>query len=422
MKDIVLSKIRPFLVIQLNHWMLAPIVQFLIIIWSKMIEADAIYSFPYLFWLSESCIPFYFRWVRGKFKKVVPSVFMHLASLLLIPVLIFLAPNYWGFHIIAVIGYSVYSISRRFNSEKIEDGMCSAFGGIFIFSVTSFFFLTLKMKAEMEEMVLLMMPLLGLYFICYFLVNVNTCLQLSKETVERIPHHQIVKTGIFTVGTFSLIVVGIIFLMTRFEEVSVISSFLQGLLRWFFTIFFFVVNNLDKIFREEEELARIPQPELVPGKDTTLLTEIFNHLITVLFIILVAYLLFALCREIIRFILRKRKQVVVEDLGNAQDVHEKIALKGYRETIREFFQSFTPEEKIRRYFKKSATEHVKEITGTTSVEYLKYYTARDCAGKMKNEQIAYLYEKSRYSTQECTVEDAREMKRLCKKGDKKQEE
>lgn len=414
MKDIILSKIRPVLVIQLNHWMLAPIAQFLVVIWSRMMEAETNLEFPYLFWLLESCVPFYFWWVRAKFKKVVPSVMMHLLILILIPVLMLLAPDFWGFHIIVTIGYSIYSISHRFNKEKIEDRMCSAFAGILVFSVVSFFLLTLKMNAEMEEMMLLMLPLLGLYFICYFLVNVNTCLQLSKETVERIPHKQIVKTGMFTVVSFAVIVVGFIFLMTRFEEVSVISAFLQSGLRWIVAVLLFVITNMDKLFKEQEELARMPQPELVPGNDTNWLTELFNHLITVGFILVVAYALFALGRAIIRYITRKRNQVVVDELDGAQDVHEKLAVKSYRDTIREFFQSFTPGEKIRRYFKKTMVSHSKQITGLSTAEELRYYTARDCASKLNNERIAHIYEKARYSTQECTAEDAREMKSLCK--------
>lgn len=417
MKDIVLLKIRPVLVIQMNHWMLAPIVQFLLVIWSRMIETPTTLEFSYLFWFLESCIPFYFLWVRATFKKVIPSVMMHLLILVLIPVLMFLAPEYWGFHIIATIGYAIYSVSRRFTNEKIEDGMGSAFGGIMIFSVSAFFLFTLKMQAELEEMILLMMPLFGLYFICYFLVNVNTCLQMSKETVERIPHKQIVKTGMFSVVTFAVIVVGIVFLMTRFEEVSIISSFLQSGLRWLVAVFLFVITNMDKLFKDQEELARMPQPELVPGRDSNLLTEILNHLITVGFILVLAYVLFALGRAVLRYITRKRKQVVVDELDGAQDVHEKLAVKSYRDTIREFFQSFTPEEKIRRYYRKTMIAHSKQITGFTTSEELRFFTARDCAAKLENDEIAYIYEKARYSTQECTAEDARNMKNACKQTD-----
>ena len=417
MKDIILSKIRPVLVIQLNHWMLAPIVQFLIVIWSRMIEAETNLEFPYLFWLLESCIPFYFLWVRAKFKKVIPSVIMHMLILVPVPVFILVTPDFWGFHFIAVIGYCIYSISHRFNREKVEDGMFSAFAGIIIFGVMTFFLLTLKMHAELEEMILLMMPLLGLYFICYFLVNVNTCLQMGKETVERIPHKQIVKTGLFTVVSFSVIVVGITFLMTRFEEVSVVSTFLQSGLRWIVSVLLFVITNMDKLFKDQEELARMPQPELVPGRDTNWLTELFNHLITVGFILLIIYVLFAFVRTLFRFIRRKREQVVVEELDGAQDVHEKLAVKSYREAIREFLQSFTPEEKIRRYYRKTMIAHSKELTGMSGAEELRFLTARDCAAKLENDEIAYIYEKARYSTQECTPEDARNMKNACKQTD-----
>ena len=417
MKDIVLSKIRPVLVIQMNHWMLAPIVQVLLVIWSRMIDTPTTLEFPYLFWFLESCIPFYFLWVRAKFKNVIPSVMMHLLIFALIPVMMFLAPEYWGFHIIATIGYAIYSVSRRFTNEIIEDGMGSAFGGIMIFSVSTFFLFTLKMQAELEEMILLMMPLLGLYFICYFLVNVNNCLQMSKETVERIPHKQIIKTGMFSVVAFAVIVVSFIFLMTRFEEVSFVSRFLQSGLRWLVAVFLFVITNMDKLFKDQEESARMPQPELVPGRDTNLLTEILNHLITVGFILVMAYVLFVLGRAIIRYITRKRKQVVVDELDGAQDVHEKLGVKSYRDTIREFFQSFTPEEKIRRYYRKTMISHSKQITGFTTSEELHFLTARDCVAKLENDEIAYIYEKARYSTQECTPEDARNMKNACKQTD-----
>lgn len=45
---------------------------------------------------------------------------------------------------------------------------------------------------------------------------------------------------------------------------------------------------------------------------------------------------------------------------------------------------------------------------------MELYTARECSEILKVPQMGDLYEKARYSPYECTVEDVKNMKNVCK--------
>ncbi len=413
MKDKILSNARMFLVIQLNHWMLAPAAFLLVLIWKYMTGVQL--SFPYLLWMTIGMIPVYFLFLRKKFTTVFVSVLMHLLALIgLLPVFL-LAPGFWALYAISVIGYTIYSVSYRFSATKIEDGMISAFGGVAVFAVVSFFLYTLKERESIEQLVIWMLFMIGGFFPCYFLMNVHNYMMLSKDTVEAMPRGRIIRTGMYVVAGFSVVLIGLAFLMTRFREVSFLSDVLIGVLRW---IVMTVMFLMEKVFSNEKTVATLPR--MVFGKqeegEFAWLTDIMNYAVTLAVIIALCYFAFVIIRKIIYFLSHKDKKMVVEDLEGVEDVHERISLKEKGSSLRDFFNTFTPEEKIRRIYKKTVTENRTQISGMTTTQELGYYTARECAVKLENRPFDAIYEKARYSTEECTPEDVREMKRLSKEA------
>ncbi len=79
---------------------------------------------------------------------------------------------------------------------------------------------------------------------------------------------------------------------------------------------------------------------------------------------------------------------------------------------------FSPEEKIRRIYRKTLTEGAPAWMGEKKTDILKYATARECCGALfpdrasQADDFAQLYEKARYGRGLCTGEDVRQAKAL----------
>ena len=73
-----------------------------------------------------------------------------------------------------------------------------------------------------------------------------------------------------------------------------------------------------------------------------------------------------------------------------------------------------PALRIRRRFRKKVLSEEKKIAEAGKKDRMELYTARECSGILENTEMGNLYEKARYSPYECTPEDVKRMKNLCK--------
>lgn len=412
MKGKIFNAVQIVTVMQMNHWFMTPIAYLFLVVWKSMSRIEL--PFPYILWGISGLIPIVLFLIRKKVRKIAVSFFLHLLTLVSVPIVMFLAPQYWALYTIFLVLYIVYSVSYKLNADKPEDGMSSAFTGILIMGIAILLLYTLKEVAVIETLVLWMIPLSGLYFICFFMTNMQKYIFVTKDTVEKMPQNRIAGRGLTAVITFAVIVMILGFFLTRFEEVGYLAQLLRYPLRWIIMGILFLAS----LFPDEENLVQETMEDFTQGfggaQEESLLGRILEYVFTIILIFILMYIVYILARKFWEFIRQKKAGTIIEEEG-VVEVSEKCEIERTGPSLREFFRSFTTEEKIRRIYKKTLIANQKKISGMSeSTKELGYYTAQECARVLGNEPFDSIYEKARYSEAGCSAQDLREMKRLSK--------
>lgn len=414
MKEKFRINIRLLMITQLNHWVMAPVVLLLLAIWKNATQIDL--PFPLLLWGIMGIVPVYFRLLRRKINALPLSLILHLFALIALPFAILWARSYWVIYPLGVIAYTIYSISYRYAAERADDKLLPAGFSVGMFFLVSVLLLTLKESDKITFLVLLFLPLPIVFFVCYFLTNLNNYMLVSAETTDGIPKKRIIANGMRTVLIFSVLVIIAGVLLGSVASIflspdSFLAEAAIGIIRW-------IVNQimalLDAIYvpeyleSTERPVINLPFAEegILPLWVNVLLDCLWKCLILGLFLGIIIFI----CIKVKNFF-RTRKEVhVVEDMEGVEDIHERILIKDKKTVFFDRFRRVSAQEKIRRIYKKTAQGNVQKITGGKNPWYLNYLTPRECMDKIESPQLALLYEKARYSQEECSAQDVRDMK------------
>lgn len=412
MNEKILPIVRNLLIQQLNHWVLAPAAYLCIVIWGEMIETE--YPFPYLFWALTGLILPVFWYLRSRFRNVGVMLFMHLLTLFTVPLVSTLAPSCVALYILTLIVYIIVSFTGWARSHKAEDTMVSAFLALLIWGITSAFLYLMGKYDVIEILVLWMIPVSGLFFICYFLMNLNRFAVFNKDSTQNLSQRRIIarSMGYVIMFVFCVMLAGL--LLTRFEEVDYLSQFLFMAMKWIIWAFVFVISILPRLFNEEYEAPNLPEQYMqIGGGEDSLIAKVLGYLFTVAVIILIGWGFALSVRRFVRFLSERRQRKKTNDTDGAEDVREKCEIERKGRSLRELLNSFSEEEKIRRLYKKTVIANRKKINGITeTTKELGFYTAHECAEKLNRERMGEIYDKARYSQETCSAEDVREMKKL----------
>ncbi len=412
MNEKILPIVRNLLIQQLNHWVLAPAAYLCIVIWGEMVKIE--YPFPYLFWALTGLILPVFWYLRSRFRNVGVMLFMHLLTLLTVPLVVALAPSCVALYILTLIVYIIVSFTGWARSRKAEDTMVSAFLALLIWGIISVFLYLMGRTDILEILVLWMIPVSGLFFICYFLMNLSKFAFFNKDSTQNLSQRRIIARSIGYVIMFVLVVMLAGLLLTRFEEVDYLSGFLFMAIRWIIWAFIFVISLLPQLFNEEYEAPNLPERYMqIGGGEDSAIAKVLGYLFTVAVIIAIGWGCLIAARKFVRFLSERRQRKQINETDGAEDIREKCDIEKKGRSLREFLNSFSEEEKIRRLYKKTVIANRKRINGVTeTTKELGYYTAHECAEKINRERMGEIYDKARYSQETCSAEDVREMKKL----------
>ena len=151
------------------------------------------------------------------------------------------------------------------------------------------------------------------------------------------------------------------------------------------------------------------------------------EILTVILLIAIAIILLYVLYKVLCYLIQvfneavknKRKDAGIGELNEIIDVREKLDLskgKNHRRKPGELFGFLSAQERIRRIYKKKISQYKpnrllgseKQRKDDFTEERLKYYTAREMEDRMEV-SFAEIYEKARYSDEECTSKDVKDM-------------
>ncbi|MDE7332279.1 MAG: DUF4129 domain-containing protein [Lachnospiraceae bacterium] len=324
--------------------------------------------------------------------------------------------------------YMILSISKRVKGQK--RGMeaappAAAVGAFFLLYLLDGALGQAQNSAFLLEMTIFFLT--G-YFVHYFLRQFLYYVDMNTRSSENMAAGHIFYPALGVAGGFSAGAAILAFLCSDRELMERLSAGLRRIIIRFLT---FLISLLPK--QETEQEMQVPHQEAMenvfdmmgePAKESLLLKILDMLFMATAFVLVTVFFLLAVA-AVIRLIRsgfsRKRKaRVIEEELYTEQAERivpgERKAKKGG--VWGRMKGAFSPEEKIRRIYRKTLAESAPAWMGEKKTDILKYATARECCAALFPDQasrasdFARLYEKARYGCSLCTGEDVRQAKTL----------
>ena len=417
-----IERIQDVLVMAMNHLILTVLAICVIGLLKE--------SSPHLLlWTAMFVYPVGYYFVRGKTKKLVPFLLIHVLT----PFFVLLVPVGWFLRaIMAVMAiiYSIVSARIRYREEPADDIFLPPLGvGIFMGAVTLLENLYSKRGWEQYYLVIAILYF-GLYFVEYFLGQYLFFRTVNKSSTGVIPEKAIFSAGAKQTLLFSAGSMAILFLAANIGWVSYVWSWIW---RGIYLIMRFLVSLLPAgEATESTEGTKAPSqgdsgmPDLGDDKGNELLHLIWMILEKIMIAAVIVgsiVLIVWLTNRIVKF-LRNRfyrsRATSVTELEGAVDIRESCDIEREERAVSAWFGFLNPREKIRRIFKKQVWKNKEKIVGMRSPETLGYLTAQECTEKISEEQAApeeltKLYEQARYGREDVGNEEVKRAKMAAKK-------
>ena len=417
-----IERIQDVLVMAMNHLILTVLAICVIGLLKE--------SSPHLLlWTAMFVYPVGYYFVRGKTKKLVPFLLIHVLT----PFFVLLVPVGWFLRaIMAVMAiiYSIVSARIRYREEPADDIFLPPLGvGIFMGAVTLLENLYSKRGWEQYYLVIAILYF-GLYFVEYFLGQYLFFRTVNKSSTGVIPEKAIFSAGAKQTLFFSVGSMVILFLVANIGWVSYVWS-------WIWKVIDLIMRFLVSLLPTGEVTESTEGTEAAGEGDygmpdfgaepenefLRILWEIIDKLLIAAVIVGTVVLIVWVVVRITRFLrkgfYRARERKVIE-LEGGVDIHESCDIEREERAVSAWFGFLNPREKIRRIFKKQVWKNKEKIVGMRSPDTLEYLTAKECTEKISEEQAApeeltKLYEQARYGKENVGNEEVKRAKAAAKK-------
>lgn len=418
---------------QINHWTLFPV--FLTVTgMASAMKYDIEDSPNVLMWVLCGLFPLVFFILREKVENLHFLAFflLHLAA----GALSFLFP--WRnmlertLAVFIAACYVIHSFSKLF---KESDNMTEPFSPIIsvIVSAVSISLWNYQGESNWDTVyVEVLVGVLALYVIDKYIRNYLTFLTLNERSAGTIPASDMFRSGIGLVSGYSLLTAGLLLLAGGGGWVTSLREGLHSLLLWVAKWFFYVLSLFASPDEPLESIVKATQETVISDGFVNSLPEtaesfrlgwIWDVALTVILMVLWLFIIYKgtfalieLLRGRISEIAELKAKAVSADEGI--DVREKCGIeKSWRGKGKKSSALFlSPYERVRKLYKNKVIACAPELIGATDEvksEMLGFFTARECADKMQLSPLADIYERTRYSGQETTKENVRQMKIVC---------
>lgn len=258
---------------------------------------------------------------------------------------------------------------------------------------------------------------LGCFFLEHYIENYLYFLYTNDSSNGNIPEQAILRYGIRATVLYSLAGVLILLATANINWLAGIMQQIKTALIWILRFLFRNVSGEEPVpeeIPEQEIVQNLPEGMGEPAK-TFIIWEILEKVLQAAFFLAFAALLIWLLWNLVRFLLDRfgrRATMQVINLKNGTDIREKCQIEKQRKAERKTLFSFwAPEERIRKIYRRQVLAGKEQLIGDLPQERLEYLTAGECGEGLDQHVLAEVYEKARYSQEECTAEDVRKIRK-----------
>lgn len=273
----------------------------------------------------------------------------------------------------------------------------------------------------------LMIVYLFLFFLYLYLTRFVHYMDMNNRTTEHIPMYRAFFASFGLMGGFAGISMVLICLFSDRQLADKIASFLGKLLK---TVILFLISLLPVAEEEAESVAEgmgsgaAESMMLMEKTEPSFLLKLLNFLTELLSAAVTIALILGMVIGFVRlvkwaFSLQGNRRILEAEEG---DKIEFLAVKKKKIKTREkepfFAFARTPSQAVRRQYMKTLYRKYKVLKEEKTEKLILSGTARECCENLfqKRQQEAadftVLYEKARYSEEDCSREDVKQMKQL----------
>lgn len=408
MKKEKILMLQELLVTQMNHWIL-----FLLAVSVMGVIGT---SRPVLWkWAVCSLLPLFFGIVRRFSNHFLVFVISHVLPV----VFVIMVPSDALVEKIAlalmVIGYVAYSFYLRVMTEERLDGVLHPAAAVGIAGLG----ILLQHYQGIQDWESYYVPpliiFLGLYFVQLYLEQYQHFMIVNDSSKGQIPEKEMFRSGIMLVVFFSAAVMVVLLLTSDIGWVGQITSVLKAILIWLIRLLVRGKETTEEVPIEEQEVVTKQDTGWMPVEDAE--PSMFWIILEKIVIVLVYALMIAICigaiYALVTYLYKRFSQILNKEEDEPEevmDVREKCEVERFRKERKPLFEFLSTRERIRRMYKKEVWASRMQLVADGSPAFLKRLTARECGQVMERESLAQVYEKARYSEEECTSEDIRKAK------------
>lgn len=410
--------IHNYIMIFQNHWCFYIVIYMLLVVAGKNYKVTGIH---WLIWLGVSVLPYLFSKLRTIIK---PKALRYpLYPLLLLAVYAIPVPHimYTIIYLISVAYYCVISEMYDWTKEDCSEYKPIPIVIIMIMTVVVVFaFQYIKMYEYQRNVIYILIWNVVLYSVASYVNKYVKFLELNRHSVGYMPVKTVLGSGIISMLGFSSMLSILLIVVANIGQMGDVLQYIRRFLNFLGT----KLREFLKRFRMTPDEG--PEMEAVDMGGTAGAislekvsdkTSVWDIVLTILVVLVLLWIAYKVIRMVLEFLsglfafggdaVQVKKE---EDIHESSDVVEKLEV-----TKREgLFTAMNPALRIRRRFRKKVLSEEKKIFEAGKRDRMELYTARECSGIMENTEMGSLYEKARYSPYECTAEDVRRMKNLCK--------
>lgn len=380
------------------------------------------------------CVPFIFYFLRCVCKKILMFIGGHLLTAILWGVILTLGKN-------AAVEWIVYSVILLiyigvsfYLKSKTEDGAETPIHPaiMVVLLLAGFWILDYVDNQQFQPFLLvLIVAFLGIYFAHYYLENYIAFVKVNKISAGKFQGKKLFRSGGALVGGYLFFSVVLLLFFTNPAMGNALGVGIKKIFLWLLKLFLSLFrggsSEEQPIVEEAVEENMMPMDEEWGNSEPGLLAQIVDKILEVFFFLIFAVAIIAAVRWIVQklqeMLRGHEKVIVIEGESSIQDITEQLDRDENRQKKQSIFYGLSINARIRKTYAKFMQGHKKRveealkqsISCSTARETISVFekrtTENDSFEMNKMMDIKEIYEKARYSQEECTASEFRSMKK-----------
>lgn len=404
--------IHNYIMLFQNHWCFYIVIYMLLVVSGKNYKIS---GWHWLIWLGLSILPYLFSRLKVIIKPKVLRYPIYPLLLLLVYAIPLPHIMYTVIYLAAVVYYCVITEMYDWTKEDCSEYKPISIVIIIVMTfVVAFVFQYIKLYEYQRNVIYIMIWNMILYSVAGYVNKYEKFLEVNKHSVGYMPIKNVFGAGVISRLGFSSMLSVLLVLVANIGRMDDVLQYI----RKFLGIIGRKIRDFFKRFHSEEyvgpDMGGPIGISMEKASDEIKIIDIIIYIFFILVLLWIAYKVIRMVLKILSGLLAYNADSVSvnkeEEIRESYDVVEKLEAPKKDG----FFSGMNPALRIRKRFRKKVLSEEKRIAEAGKLDRMELYTARECSGILENTELGTLYEKARYSPYECTAEDVKRMKNLCK--------